>query len=192
MLLEHYSQKIPKQRLEQDKTQYHWVDFPGYARYFFPAVQDSASEKHINKAPEQQPEVIFPNSSSPVLRSLARAVKPNKNRSNIPESSQVPSPPRSHGNKSWWKKHMKTDIFHFPVAVNFSFPFRRVTSEEEKFNGRTSGNGSGHRDHRTSWARRDGYRQPGVCGRTEQEPASAGSWSAHRRTSGSRRQWTWR
>lgn len=60
------------------------------------------------------------------------------------------------------------------------------------FNGRTSGSERGHHDHRTSWAPYDGCRRRGVCGRTGQEPASAGSWSAHRRTSGSRRRWTWR
>ena len=130
---------------------------------------------------------------------LARSSDLLQERLNRTKTAQTsPNPPKSPVHQEVMetsrdgKKHMKTDIFHFPVAVNFSFPFRRVTSEEEKFNGRTSGNGSGHRDHRTSWARRDGYRQPGVCGRTEQEPASAGSWSAHRRTSGSRRQWTWR
>lgn len=42
---------------------------------------------------------------------------------------------------------------------------------EEPFNGRTSGSGNEHRDHRTSWAPCDGCRRRGVCGRTGQEPA---------------------
>lgn len=66
-------------------------------------------------------------------------------------------------------------------------------SERRKpLNGRTSGTWSGHRDRRTSWARRGGCRRRGGCGRTARTPASAGSWSARRRTSGSRRRGTWR
>lgn len=71
------------------------------------------------------------------------------------------------------KKDIRQTRSHFLPIVNFSFPFRRVIryKREEKFNGRTSGSGSGHRDHRTSLARHGGCRQPGVCGRTEREPA---------------------
>jgi len=55
------------------------------------------------------------------------------------------------------------------------------------FIGKTSGTWHEHRDHRTSWARSGGCQRPAGCGRTGRGPASAGSWSARRRTSGSRR-----
>jgi len=44
-------------------------------------------------------------------------------------------------------------------------------SPNRPFIGKTSGSGRGHRDHRTSWARTDGYRRRGGCGRTGREPA---------------------
>lgn len=55
------------------------------------------------------------------------------------------------------------------------------------FIGKTSGTWHERRDHRTSWARSGGCQRPAGCGRTGRGPASAGSWSARRRTSGSRR-----
>jgi hypothetical protein len=54
------------------------------------------------------------------------------------------------------------------------------------FIGKTSGIWHAHLDRQTSWARTVCCRRRGGYGRRQQEPASAGSWSARQCTSGSR------
>ena len=62
----------------------------------------------------------------------------------------------------------------------------------QALNGTISGISLWHRDLRTSWARTVCYPQPTRYGRIVPGLASAYSSSAHQRTSGSRRQSTWR
>jgi hypothetical protein len=78
------------------------------------------------------------------------------------------------------------------TPVHDASPAFHVLNHQQPLNGRISGISHVHLDLRTSWARTAYCRQQGGYGRTGRVPASAGSWSARRRISGSRRRWTWR
>lgn len=117
----YFTNRSPK--MNKLKTQYHWVDFPGYARYFFQPCKTSPVKNigypSSSQGTAQQPEVIFIKTSGPVLWSYARAV-PNQNRSHIiPDTSQSPESTKKVMEMSRDKKQTNEDrhSISFPLPL---------------------------------------------------------------------------